>query len=88
MRQVTLLTTRSPGENIDDWLNRALGEIEEASGIQPAEESADAIELINFDQELDIRTEFDVLNATLDELRQIVATLLFYIQKRGPERTQ
>jgi hypothetical protein len=88
MRRVNLLTTRSPGENIDDWLNRAFAEIEEASGEQPAEESADAFELINFDEELDVRTEFDVVNATLDELRQIVATLLFYIQKRGPDKSQ
>jgi hypothetical protein len=88
MRQVSLLTTRLPPETVDEWVGRALSAIEEASGDQPAESSADAMVLANFDEVLDIQTVIDVGAPDLLELTKAVATLIFYIQKRGPDRTQ
>ena len=88
MRQVTLLTNSLPPETVDGWVSRALAEIEEASGDQPAESSADAFELLNFDEVNDIVTTIDVAAPTLDDLARAVATLIFYIQKRGPDGSQ
>ena len=88
MRQTNILTNKGPLESTDDWIGKALTEINEASGEQPAEHSADAFELNNFDEVNGPLTDFDVTSATLDDVRRILATLIFYIQKRGPDKTQ
>lgn len=88
MRQVNLLANRLAPETVDEWVSRGFTEIEEASGDQPAESSADAFELLNFDEVNDIVTTIDLAAPTLDDLAKAFATLIFYIQKRGPDRSQ
>ena len=88
MRPIEILATRGPTENVEDYLARILSEISEASKETPAIFAAEAFILTNFDEEADIVTEIDVANPDLATLTKAFATLIFYIQKRGPDRAQ
>ncbi len=88
MKPLEILATRGPTENIEDYLARILSEISEASKETPAIFAAEAFTLSNFDEEADIVTDIDPTAPDLTALTKAVATLIFYIQKRGPDRAQ
>lgn len=83
MREVDLTTAPQGGETTEAWAGKNFGLLADASRERAAEQAADAITLTNFDTSSDVRYEFDVGSATLDELREIVATLILIIKTRG-----
>jgi hypothetical protein len=82
MRQVSF-GYRLPGESPDDYLQRALRQLEEAS-LEDAMQIADGFELGEF-------TETHTLNpttATTADVANFLATFISDLQKRGPNRVE
>ncbi len=83
MKKLALSTRPAMGQKIEDFLDDTIAKINDASLVQPAENAANAITLTNFDVTTDVLLDFDVSAATLAELRQVVASLIRYIQTGG-----
>lgn len=84
MRALDLETTKPPGMSTEEWVGDQLTKIAEASREDTGKLAADGIAVSNF---AEIRS-LDCANATLDDLRKVVGTLIRFMQQGAPRRSE
>lgn len=86
MRKLNLETRRPPGLSLEDWLGKQFEQLNEAS----REDSADAAaEAFVFDDTAVTETvTFDPASANATTVRNVLSTLLMYLRRGAPNKTQ